>query len=244
MVKKHNISAKPGAHDVASMFDSIAWRYDFLNHFLSFNIDRLWRKRVVKIIAKHHSFSEILDVATGTCDLAILAAKLNPARITGIDISEKMLEIGKRKVDRKGLSDLIELVKCDSENICFGDDSFDIAMVAFGVRNFTDPLSGLMEMTRVLRRGGLLIVLEFSKPEGFLFKRIYNFYFSILLPFFGRVLSKDKRAYRYLNESVMRFPDNDEFLEIMRHAGLSGLNQMKLTAGIASIYTGVKNQEQ
>jgi demethylmenaquinone methyltransferase/2-methoxy-6-polyprenyl-1,4-benzoquinol methylase len=244
MDNKHNISSKPDVTDVASMFDSIAWRYDFLNHFLSFNIDRQWRKRVVNIIAKHHSFSEILDVATGTCDLAILSAKLNPSRITGIDISGKMLEIGRRKVIRKGLSDLIELVKCDSENICFRDNSFDVAMVAFGVRNFTDPLRGLKEMTRVLRSGGLLIVLEFSKPEGFLFKRIYNFYFSKLLPFLGKVLSKDKLAYRYLNESVMRFPDNDEFLQIMRSAGLSDLNQLKLTAGIASIYTGVKNQEQ
>lgn len=244
MVNIQNISAKPNSPDVASMFDSIAWRYDFLNHFLSFNIDRLWRKKVVSIIARHHSFSEILDVATGTCDLAILAAKLNPARITGIDISDKMLEIGRRKVDREGLSDLIELVKCDSEKICFRDNSYDVAMVAFGVRNFTDPLRGLKEMKRVLRRGGLLIVLEFSKPEGFLFKRIYNFYFSRLLPFLGKVLSKDKRAYRYLNESVMRFPDNEEFLGIMRSAGLSDLNQLKLTAGIASIYTGVKNQEQ
>lgn len=244
MINKQSISEKPGARDVASMFDSIAWRYDFLNHFLSFNIDRIWRNRVVRIIAKHHSFSEILDVATGTGDLAILAAKLGPARITGIDISEKMLEIGRRKVDRKGLSDLIKLVKCDSENICFSDNSFDVAMVAFGVRNFTDPLRGLREMNRVLRRGGLLIVLEFSKPEGFLFKRIYNFYFSKLLPFLGKVLSKDKQAYRYLNESVMRFPDNDEFLDIMRSAGLSDLNRLKLTAGIASIYTGVKIQEQ
>ena len=244
MVNIQNISAKPNSPDVASMLDSIAWRYDFLNHFLSFNIDRLWRKKVVSIIARHHSFSEILDVATGTCDLAILAAKLNPARITGIDISDKMLEIGRRKVDREGLSDLIELVKCDSEKICFRDNSYDVAMVAFGVRNFTDPLRGLKEMKRVLRRGGLLIVLEFSKPEGFLFKRIYNFYFSRLLPFLGKVLSKDKRAYRYLNESVMRFPDNEEFLGIMRSAGLSDLNQLKLTAGIASIYTGVKNQEQ
>lgn len=244
MAEKNDISAKSLVPDVALMFDSIAWRYDFLNHFLSLNIDRLWRKRVIRIIAKHHSFSEILDVATGTCDLAILAAKLNPARITGIDISEKMLEIGLKKIRQKGLSGIIQLVKCDSENICFSDNSFDVAMVAFGVRNFKDPLRGLREMNRVLRGGGLLIVLEFSKPEGFLFKRIYNFYFSKLLPFFGKVLSKDKQAYRYLNESVMRFPDNNEFLDIMNSAGFSCLNQVKLTAGIASIYTGVKNQEQ
>ncbi len=229
---------------VRKMFDSIAWRYDFLNHFLSFNIDRLWRRRVAAIIREHGSFSTILDVATGTCDLAIAVSRLDPEKITGIDISEEMLKIGQAKIDRRGLSGLIELVKCDSESICFSDNSFDVAMVAFGVRNFTDPPGGLREMSRVLRRGGLLVVLEFSKPGGFLFKRFYNLYFSYLLPFLGKVLSRDKRAYRYLNESVMGFPDNEQFLGIMKSAGLSGLRQLKLSFGIVSIYTGLKPQEQ
>lgn len=242
-IKDESVSGDKTAA-IRKMFDSIAWRYDFLNHFLSFNIDRYWRWRVSVIIREHGTFSRILDVATGTCDLAIAVARLNPEKITGIDISERMLEIGQAKIDRRGLSGLIELMKCDSENICFSDNSFDVAMVAFGVRNFTDPLEGLKEMHRVLRRGGLLIVLEFSKPGGFLFKRIYNLYFRNLLPFLGQLFSKDKGAYRYLNESVMKFPDNEQFLAIMKSAGLSDLKQLKLTFGIVSIYTGLKVQEQ
>jgi len=244
MVIKQNTPEKPNDTDVESMFDSIAGRYDFLNHFLSFNIDRLWRKRVINIISRHSSFSEILDVATGTCDLAISAAKLNPAGITGIDISEKMLEIARRKIEKKGLDRMIQLVRCESENICFEDESFDVSMVAFGVRNFSDPLKGLSEMRRVTRNGGLVLVLEFSRPEGGLFKNVYNFYFKNLLPFIGKLVSGNNNAYRYLNESVMRFPDNEEFLEIMKGAGLSDLNQVKLTFGIASIYTGIKKAVQ
>ncbi len=244
MDNKHNMSAKQYESNVASMFDSIARRYDFLNHFLSFSIDRLWRKRAINIISGYSSFSEILDVATGTCDLAISAAKLNPASITGIDISEKMLEIARRKIERKGLDRVIRLVRCASENICFDDDTFDVSMVAFGVRNFTDPLKGLSEMRRVTRNGGLVLVLEFSRPEGWLFKNVYNFYFKNLLPFIGKVVSGDNHAYRYLNESVIRFPDNEEFLEIMKESGLSGLEQVKLTFGIASIYTGIKKEVQ
>lgn len=229
---------------IGKMFDSIAWRYDFLNHFLSFGIDRLWRKKVIGIISKSYKNPEILDVATGTCDLAILAAKLNPQKITGIDISDRMLELGRKKIERKGLSGIIDLLKCDSESICFEDSKFDVAMVAFGVRNFTDPVRGLSEMRRVLRKGGLLIVLEFSRPTGFLFKSIYNFYFRNLLPFFGRRFSNDRLAYRYLNESVMKFPDSEDFMMLMKHAGLSDPHQLKLSFGIASIYTGIKNYEQ
>lgn len=244
MVDKNNICVKPGVHDVESMFDSIAWRYDFLNHFLSFNIDRFWRRRVIQIISKHNPISEILDVATGTCDLAIMAAKLDDVKITGIDISGKMLEIGQKKINHKGLSEVIELVRCDSENICFRDNSFDVAMVAFGVRNFNNPVKGLSEINRVLRNGGLLVILEFSKPKGFFFKRIYNIYFRYLLPFFGRLFSRDRHAYRYLNESVMKFPDNEDFMELMKISGLSDLHQEKLTFGIASIYTGIKKNIQ
>lgn len=241
MVKEHNMPAKSEKPDVESMFDSIARRYDFLNHFLSFNIDRLWRKRVISIISRHSSFSEILDVATGTCDLAILAAKLNPVKITGIDISEKMLEIARRKIERKGLAGIIKLFKCESENICFDDNSFDVSMVAFGVRNFSDIVKGLSEMRRVTKMGGMVLVLEFSRPGGWLFKSVYNFYFKNFLPLIGEVISGDRRAYRYLNESVMEFPDNNEFMDLMREAGFSDIKQTKLTLGIASIYTGVKN---
>jgi demethylmenaquinone methyltransferase / 2-methoxy-6-polyprenyl-1,4-benzoquinol methylase len=225
---------------VESMFDSIAWRYDFLNHFLSFNVDRLWRRRAIKIISKLYKMPLILDVATGTGDLAIAAMRINPRGIKGIDISNKMLEIGREKIKRKGFSDKIELLTGDSEKIAFNDNVFDVAMVAFGVRNFSDPLKGLTEMKRVIRDGGMILVLEFSKPTGFPFKQIYNFYFRNILPFFGRLFSKDTSAYRYLHDSVMKFPDNEEFLKLLAEAGFSGTHQVKLTGGVASIYTGTK----
>ena len=173
---------------VESMFDSIAWRYDFLNHFLSFGIDRLWRRRAVRIISRHYQNPEILDVATGTGDLAITAMTINPLKITGIDISQNMLEIGREKIRKKGFSGKIELIQGDSENIPFGDNHFDVSMVAFGVRNFADPLKGLMEMRRVIRNNGMILVLEFSKPSGFLFRSIYNFYFRNILPFVGKLV--------------------------------------------------------
>ena len=229
---------------VESMFDSIAWRYDFLNHFLSFGIDRLWRRRAIRIISKFCKNPHILDVATGTGDLAIAAMKLNPSKITGIDISQKMLEIGKEKIDRKGFSGKIELIPGDSENIPFGDNVFDVAMVAFGVRNFSDPLKGLSEMKRVIRNEGMIMVLEFSKPSGFPFRPVYNFYFRNILPFFGKLFSKDKAAYSYLPDSVMKFPDNDEFLKLLALAGFSEIRQIKLTGGVASIYTGIKLSTQ
>jgi demethylmenaquinone methyltransferase/2-methoxy-6-polyprenyl-1,4-benzoquinol methylase len=225
---------------VESMFDSIAWRYDFLNHFLSLNIDRLWRRRAIKIIAKSYKTPNILDVATGTADLAIAAMKLNPSKITGIDISMKMLEIGREKIIRKGYSGKIELTWADSEKIPFADNSFDVAMVAFGVRNFSDPVRGLSEMRRVIREGGMIMVLEFSKPSGFPFKPLYNFYFRNILPLFGRFFSKDKADYSYLPESVMKFPDNEEFIKLLVKAGCMNTRQLKLTGGVASIYTGIK----
>jgi demethylmenaquinone methyltransferase/2-methoxy-6-polyprenyl-1,4-benzoquinol methylase len=225
---------------IESMFDSIAWRYDFLNHFLSFNFDRLWRRRAVKIISESYKSPSIIDVATGTGDLAIAAMKLNPSRISGIDISRKMLEIGREKVKQKNFPGKIELIPGNSENIPFDDNTFDVAMVGFGVRNFSNPLKGLSEMTRVVRRGGMIIVLEFSKPSGFPFKPVYNFYFRNILPLFGRLFSKDKAAYSYLPDSVMKFPDNEEFLKLLVQAGLSETHQIKLTGGVASIYTGIK----
>ncbi len=225
---------------VAPMFDSIAWRYDFLNHLLSFGIDSSWRRKAIGIISKTHKNPVVLDVATGTADLAIAAVDLKPKSVTGIDISEKMLELGNRKIKAKGLTQLIRLLKCESENICFGDNTFDVAMVAFGVRNFSDPVKGLSEMTRVTRNGGLVLVLEFSKPDGFPFRNIYNFYFRNLLPTVGGLFSKDRNAYRYLNESVMKFADNEAFMDLMKKAGLTGISQVRLTRGVASIYSGIK----
>ena len=229
--------------EVRAMFNSIANRYDFLNHFLSAGIDYSWRKKAIKLVGAHHP-KIILDVATGTGDLAIAASVLNPFKIIGVDIAENMLAIGRNKIAEKNLQDLITFETGDCENLHFNDGTFDAVMVAFGVRNFTDPERGLSEMRRVLRVGGLLIVLEFSRPKGFLFKTVYNFYFRNLLPFFGSVFSKDKKAYRYLNESVMKFQDNEEFMMLMNRAGLSDLQQLKLSFGIASIYTGIKKSVQ
>jgi demethylmenaquinone methyltransferase/2-methoxy-6-polyprenyl-1,4-benzoquinol methylase len=225
---------------VESMFDAIAWRYDFLNHFLSFGIDNLWRRRAIRIISKSYNNPHILDVATGTGDLAIAAMKLNPSKIEGIDISGKMLEIGRTKVEKKGFSGKIRLSQSDSEDLPFEDGIFDVAMVAFGVRNFSDPLKGLSEMRRVICEKGMILVLEFSKPSGFPFRTVYNFYFRNILPLFGKLVSKDKNAYRYLPDSVMKFPDNEEFLQLLKHAGFTYTCQVKLTGGIASIYTGIK----
>jgi demethylmenaquinone methyltransferase / 2-methoxy-6-polyprenyl-1,4-benzoquinol methylase len=226
---------------VGEMFDSIANSYDFLNHFLSLGIDRKWRKKAVRIIANAYKNPRILDVATGTGDLSIASINIDPEHITGIDISPKMLEIGKEKIRRKGLTGRIELMQGDSENIPFNDNSFDVVMVGFGVRNFADPLKGLSEMRRVLRNGGMLLVLEFSKPVLFPFKQLYNFYFLNILPLVGKGFSKNARAYKYLPESVMQFPDNEKFIELMKSAGLTGMEQVKLTGGIASIYTGLKS---
>ncbi|MBK9390883.1 MAG: bifunctional demethylmenaquinone methyltransferase/2-methoxy-6-polyprenyl-1,4-benzoquinol methylase UbiE [Bacteroidetes bacterium] len=229
---------------VESMFDSIAWRYDFLNHFLSFGIDHLWRRRAVRIISRSFKKPYILDVATGTGDLAIAAMKIGPVKIEGIDISAGMLEIGKTKIEKKGLIGKINLQRADSEKIPFGDSTFDVTMVAFGVRNFADPLRGLTEMKRVTREDGMILVLEFSKPTAFPFRHIYNFYFRRILPLFGRLFSKDKSAYTYLPDSVSKFPDNENFLAMLNTAGFLNPSQVKLSGGIASIYTAYKKTGQ
>lgn len=233
-------SIKKDKDDIGQMFDSIAWRYDFLNHLLSFGIDRNWRRKTIGKISVEYKNPKIIDVATGTGDLAIEAVNTGPSKITGIDISEKMLELGQQKIKARGLEYIIEFIKCESENICFEDNTFDVAMAAFGVRNFSDPVKGLSEMRRVVRTDGLVVILEFSKPSGFLFKHVYNFYFGNLLPFLGSLFSKHKKAYKYLNESVMDFADNEKFIQMMKKAGLSEIKQERMTMGIATIYTGVK----
>lgn len=226
---------------VGALFNDIAFRYDFLNHLLSFGIDRSWRRKAIRIIAAQNPApGSILDVATGTGDLLIAAAKLNPDHITGIDISKEMLERGRAKIRKLSLSGKIDLIECDSENILFSENSFDVAMVAFGVRNFSDPLRGLSEMYRVLRKGGLIMVLEFSRPSATPFKQLYQFYFLKILPLIGKIFSKNNYAYRYLPESVMGFPDNEQFMKILTEAGFQSVKQKKLTFGVASIYTGLK----
>jgi demethylmenaquinone methyltransferase/2-methoxy-6-polyprenyl-1,4-benzoquinol methylase len=226
--------------EVNAMFDIIAPRYDFLNHLLSFGIDRIWRKKAIDIIKHNLKPSQILDVASGTGDLSIAALKLNPIKITGIDISEKMLEIGRAKIKKMGLNDKISLLLGDSENIEFEDNYFDVAMVAFGVRNFADPMRGLKEMYRVTRAGGMIVVLEFSRPAVFPFRNIYKFYFLNILPVIGRLFSQNRNAYNYLPDSVMKFPDNEEFIGMLSKTGLSNIKQKKLSGGVASIYSGKK----
>lgn len=227
---------------VASMFNNIAHKYDFLNHFLSMGIDKNWRKKAIKEVAQVHP-SSILDIATGTGDLAFVAAsKIKPQKITGIDISEEMLAIAKQKLNsrKNTLSTQIIFEKGDSENLQFASESFDAAMAAFGVRNFEDLDKGLSEIFRVLKPGGKVVILEFSKPKNYLFKKIYNFYFFKILPFFGKLFSKDNNAYNYLPESVNAFPDGTEFLNHLSNAGFNQVAFKPLTFGIATLYKGIK----
>jgi demethylmenaquinone methyltransferase/2-methoxy-6-polyprenyl-1,4-benzoquinol methylase len=226
---------------IEEMFNSISSHYDRLNRLLSLGTDRSWRRRAVDLIGRYRHPAMILDVATGTADLAVAAMRLDPVRITGIDISDKMLELGRRKIERLGLDEKIELLKGDSEQIMFDEGTFDAVMSAFGIRNFTDTVAGLHEMKRVLRPGGIIMILEFSKPSRFPIKQLYYFYFRKLLPWIGRKVSGDRDAYSYLPESVMSFPDNEDFLSLMRKAGFTETGQKKLTGGIASIYYGFKS---
>ncbi|HNX66739.1 MAG TPA: bifunctional demethylmenaquinone methyltransferase/2-methoxy-6-polyprenyl-1,4-benzoquinol methylase UbiE [Bacteroidales bacterium] len=238
-IKDDNSRSK--ANQVEAMFDDIAHHYDFLNHFLSMGTDRLWRRRAINIIGRNINPNRILDVATGTGDLAIAALRLKPDKITGIDISEKMLELGREKISRRGLDDKIELLKADSEAIPFTDGSFDAAMCAFGVRNFSSPIKGLSEICRVLRHGGMIMVLEFSKPSYFPVKQLYFIYFRRILPLLGRIISGDAKAYTYLPESVMAFPEGDRFVEILSEAGFGRCGYRRLSGGIATIYYAFKN---
>ncbi len=225
---------------VEDMFDSIAPTYDRLNHLLSMQIDRTWRRKVVSVAAKN-SPVEILDVATGTGDLAIcLARSMAEARVTGVDISENMLAIGRRKVADKRLDGRIILHTGDAEALDFEEGRFDCVTAAFGVRNFGDIPAGLCEMCRVTRTGGMCVVLEFSEPAVPLFGWAYRIYFHKILPGVGRLVSKDKGAYTYLPESVGNFPVPDTFAEMLRQAGFSDVSKRRLTFGVAYIYTARK----
>lgn len=221
------------------MFDQISHRYDLLNHLLSVNIDKAWRNKAIKML-KAFQPKTILDIATGTADFAIAAGKLNPEKITGIDLSEGMLRIGRQKVEKKGLSHLIELRKADSEALPFENHSFDAAVVGFGVRNFENLEKGLAEIFRVLRPGGVFVVLEFSLPKNKVFRSLYFFYFLKVLPWLGRLISKNSRAYTYLPESVREFPDGEKFARILEKAGFEKCRWVPQTMGIATIYQAQK----
>jgi len=224
---------------VAEMFNNISPSYDFLNHFLSLGIDVWWRKKAIAFL-KNENPKSILDIATGTGDLAIEALSLNPVKITGVDISEGMLEIGRQKIKKKNLDKIIELQLGDSERLLFEDNTFDAVTVAFGVRNFENLEKGLSDIFRVLKPGGTFVVLEFSKPVTFPVKQLYNFYFNSILPFFGKLISKDNSAYTYLPESVKSFPDGENFTRLLKKTGFNNTKMKPLTFGIATIYVGKK----
>ena len=220
---------------VRTMFNDIAPKYDFLNHFLSGGIDILWRKKVRRLLASGNP-KKILDVATGTGDLAIELLNLKPDKIIGIDIATEMLDIGREKIQHKGLESIIELQEGDAENLKFNDNYFDAITVAFGVRNFETLQKGLKEMYRVLVTDGTVAVLEFSKPKAFPVKQVYNFYSRHILPRMGKLVSKSSTAYTYLPDSVQEFAEDKAFLDELTKAGFKNTKQKRLTMGIATLY--------
>jgi demethylmenaquinone methyltransferase/2-methoxy-6-polyprenyl-1,4-benzoquinol methylase len=233
---KNDLSKK---EQVATMFNNIASRYDLLNSLLSFGTHTSWRKKAIDLLRKENP-KTILDIATGTADLAIEALKLDPIKIVGVDISEGMLRLGQEKLNKRGLTEKIQLIKGDSEQLPFEPNSFDAVTVAFGVRNFENLDTGLKNIFSVLKPGGTLVVLEFSKPTNFIVKGLYNFYFNRVTPFVGGLFSKDASAYSYLPESVNAFPDGENFIDIMKQNGFSSTSRHSLTFNIANIYTGKK----
>ncbi len=225
---------------VESMFDNIAGKYDFLNRFLSAGIDVRWRKKALSQL-KANAPKKLLDVATGTADVAILAqAFLNTEQIIGIDISDGMMEVGRKKIHEAGLSKFITLQNGDSEDIQFADNTFDAVTVSFGVRNFQDLEKGLSEINRVLKPSGKLVVLEFSKPSHPIIKVIYSLYMKVITPNLGKIFSKNKQAYAYLDESIQKFPEGQKFIDVLERVGFKNNYSKKLSFGICSIYCGEK----
>lgn len=224
---------------VAQMFDNIAFRYDFLNSLLSLGIHKGWRKKCVKLLAENKP-KTILDVATGTADFAIECVKIDPDQVIGVDISEGMMKFGREKIKKAGLDKLITLQYGDAETLDFKDDTFDAIVVGFGVRNFENLEKGLINLRRVLKPGGKLVVLEFSNPRNSFIKWVYNFYFNKVTPFIGRMFSKDIRAYTYLPESVKAFPDNERFVDILNKLGYTKTSYKSVSFGIAAIYSASK----
>jgi demethylmenaquinone methyltransferase/2-methoxy-6-polyprenyl-1,4-benzoquinol methylase len=233
-------STESKKRQVENMFDKIAFRYDFLNRFLSAGIDVGWRKKAIKQLIPLHP-KNILDVATGTGDFAITSYEiLKPEKITGIDISDGMLEIGRKKIAKAGLENSIELINGDSEAILFDDNSFDAVTVAFGVRNFENLEKGLSEIKRVLKPGGKLIVLECTKPSLPVIKQLYHFYMKVITPKIGKIIAKNNEAYQYLNDSVLQFPEKENFIHILNQSDYRNAFYKTLTLGICTIYCAEK----
>jgi demethylmenaquinone methyltransferase / 2-methoxy-6-polyprenyl-1,4-benzoquinol methylase len=241
MVKPYEADGSK-THQVSKMFDNIAKHYDFLNHFLSLGIDKIWRRKMIAELVEVNP-KRILDVATGTADVAINTIKqlkIKDLKIVGVDISNEMLNVGRKKLVTEGVNDVIELQLGDSENLPFQGNNFDAVTVAYGVRNFENLERGLAEMYRVLNANGKIVVLEFSRPRIFPFRQLFNFYFKNILPTIGKLTSKDARAYSYLYESVQAFPDGDDFLTVLNKVGFKNTSCTTLTLGICSLYVGYK----
>jgi demethylmenaquinone methyltransferase/2-methoxy-6-polyprenyl-1,4-benzoquinol methylase len=224
---------------VAEMFDNISHSYDFLNHFFSLGIDKLWRRKAIRLL-KPFQPKRILDVATGTGDLALAALQLKPDQVIGVDISTKMLDVGRKKIKNEKLEGKVVLKTGDAEHLPFEDGAFDAVTSAFGVRNFENLEKGLTEMGRILKVGGHAMILEFSQPKNFIFRKLYYFYFCNVLPFIGKMVSKDSRAYTYLPESVRAFPDGERMVSILKNCGFKKVKCIPLTFGISTIYLAEK----
>ena len=224
---------------VRSLFDKIAPHYDFLNHFLSAGFDIRWRRKAIRLLGEYHPKS-ILDIATGTADLAIEASRLPVNSICGIDLSPEMLKVAQKKILRRGLKSLIAVEEGSAEYLRFPDNTFDAVMVAFGIRNFSNLDQGLREMLRVIRPGGAAMILEFSRPRRAPFKQLYAIYFSRILPRLGGMISKSPEAYQYLPSTVQAFPDGERLLDILHSTGYVRSRQYPLTMGIATIYIAEK----
>jgi demethylmenaquinone methyltransferase / 2-methoxy-6-polyprenyl-1,4-benzoquinol methylase len=238
-VKPYGKADTSKKEEVAEMFDNISKRYDFLNHFLSLGIDKIWRKKAIRILSKSQP-KIILDIATGTGDFAIAALKLKPTRVVGLDLSHGMLEVGRSKMKKKKIDHIIEMIQGDSENLPFDSDFFDAFTVGFGVRNFENLEKGLGEMLRVLKPGATGVILEFSKPKKFPVKQYFKFHSKYIIPKVGSAISKDKSAYAYLPESVAAFPEGQEFMDIMQKVGYRNVSSRLVSGGIATIYYGQK----
>lgn len=238
-IRPYPSSSKSKKEQVEEMFDNISGKYDVLNRLLSFKIDVRWRKKLIQRLGDKEAF-KLIDIATGTGDLAIEIAKQKPnIQIIGFDLSQKMLEIGKKKIEKAGLSNQIEMMKGDAENMPFEDASFDMATVAFGVRNFENLDKGLLEINRVLKPNGLLLILEFSKPKGW-FAPIFNFYFKFLLPKIGKLISKDAKAYSYLYDSAKAFPEGENLKNFILNCNFARVQLKRLTFGVVTIYECTK----